>query len=65
MRRQDHEPPCATSRWGWRYHHTGVPTDQPRPGEQYLAQFGMYVSGFSESPYGIEWMRFEPDSPLR
>jgi hypothetical protein len=24
----------------------------------------MYVSGFSSSPYGIEWMRFESDSPL-
>jgi len=24
----------------------------------------MYVSGFAESPYGIEWMRFEPDSPI-
>jgi N-acetylglutamate synthase-like GNAT family acetyltransferase len=24
----------------------------------------MYVSGFSSCPYGIEWMRFEPDSPL-
>lgn len=24
----------------------------------------MHVSGFEESPYGIEWMRFEPDSPI-
>jgi hypothetical protein len=24
----------------------------------------MYVAGFPDSPYGIEWMRFEPDSPL-
>jgi hypothetical protein len=24
----------------------------------------MYVSGFDTSPYGIEWMRFEPDSPI-
>jgi hypothetical protein len=24
----------------------------------------MYVSGFPESPYGIEWMRFDPDSPI-
>ncbi len=22
------------------------------------------MSGFSTSPYGIEWMRFEPDSPI-
>jgi len=24
----------------------------------------MYVSGFDSSPYGVEWMRFEPDSPV-
>lgn len=24
----------------------------------------MYVTGFETSPYGIEWMRFEPDSPV-
>ena len=24
----------------------------------------MYVSGYKESPYNIEWMRFEPDCPL-
>jgi len=34
------------------------------PGEKYLHQFKFYVSGFSNSPFGIEWMRFEPDSPF-
>ena len=58
------EAPAATDRWGWRYHHTGIPTDKPRAGERYLAQFKMYVSGFPESPYGIEWMRFDADSPI-
>jgi hypothetical protein len=24
----------------------------------------MYVSGFPSSPYGVEWMRFEADSPV-
>ena len=24
----------------------------------------MYVSGYETSPYGIEWMRFEKDSPI-
>src|SRR5512143_3006938 len=64
LRRQDHEPPSATHRWGWRYHHTGIPTQERRPGERYLAQFKMYVSGFPESPYGVEWMRFEVGSPI-
>jgi hypothetical protein len=34
------------------------------PGETYLAQFKFFVSGFSTSPFGIEWMRFEKDSPV-
>jgi hypothetical protein len=64
VRRHDHEPPAATDRWGWRYHHTGIPTNQRRRDEQYLPQFKMYVSGFPQSPYGVEWMRFEADSPI-
>lgn len=63
-KRQDHEPPAATSERGWRYHHLGIPTSVPRPGEVYLEQFKLHVSGFDTSPYGIEWMRFEPDSPI-
>lgn len=47
-----------------RFHHIGIPTDQRRPGEKHLAKFGMHVSGFEGSPYGVEWMRFDPDSPI-
>jgi hypothetical protein len=61
--RKDNEPPAVVSK-GWRYHHIGIPTDKPRAGEQYLENLKVYVSGFQTSPYGIEWMRFEPDSPI-
>ncbi len=64
MFRKDDEPPPASARWGWRYHHLGIPTAEPREGERYLPQFKVYVSGFPTSPYGIEWMRFEADSPV-
>jgi len=64
MKRKDHEPPVATRRWGWRYHHTGIPTRERRAGERYLPQLKMYVSGFPESAYGVEWMRFDEDCPL-
>jgi len=47
-----------------KYHHLGIPTREKKRDERYLPEFGMYVSGFEESPYRIEWMRFEPDSPL-
>lgn len=62
--RRDHEPPAAVAEWGWRYHHVGIPTEVPHPGEVYLEQFGVFVAGFDTSPFGIEWMRFEPDSPI-
>jgi hypothetical protein len=63
-RRRDDEAPMAIAEWGWRFHHVGVPTDVPRPGEYYIEQFKMHVSGFWTSPYGHEWMRFEPGSPI-
>lgn len=61
--RKDHEPPAVTKQ-GWRYHHIGIPTDVPRPDEKHIADYGMHVSGFETSPYGIEWMRFQKDSPI-
>jgi hypothetical protein len=62
--REDFELPKAISDWGWEYHHLGVPTSTIMPGEKYLPQFKFYVSGFPTSPFGIEWMRFEDDSPM-
>ena len=61
--RQSHEAPAAIAREGWRYHHLGVPTLTPHAGERHLPSLKVYVSGFESSPYGIEWMRFEPDAP--
>ncbi len=62
--RKDYEPPSVIGHSGWRYHHVGIPTTVQRPGERYIAAYKVYVCGFSESPYGVEWMRFEPDSPV-
>jgi hypothetical protein len=62
--RRDDEPPAAIAKLGWRYHHIGIPTTVPHPGEKFIPQLKMHVSGFSSSPYGIEWMRFDPDCSL-
>jgi hypothetical protein len=62
--RQDHELPLCMEDWGWKYHHLGIPTDKVMPNERYLPQFKFYVSGFNTSPFGIEWMRFDKDSPM-
>ena len=62
--RTDNEQPESIEKWGWKYHHLGIPTVEIMPGEKYLPQFKLFVSGFSESPFGIEWMRFEENSPI-
>ena len=62
--RIEYELPESIEQWGWKYHHLGIPTDRVMPDEKYLPQFRLYVSGFGESPFGIEWMRFENDSPI-
>jgi len=46
------------------YHHLGIPTKEKCEGEEYLAQYKTYVYPFNKNPYGIEWMRYEPDAPL-
>ncbi len=62
--RRSHEPPAALARDGWRFHHLGIPTSVPHPDEEHLADLGVHVRGFETSPYGIEWIRFDPDCPV-
>ena len=60
--RLDNELPRCVTEWGWRYHHLGVPTTEVKEEEKYIELAKVYVSGFSSSPFGVEWMRWEPDS---
>ncbi len=62
--RKDHEPPEAISKWGWKFHHMGIPVTRQMPDEKYIAKYKFHVSGFDSSPFGIEWMRFEEDSTI-
>jgi hypothetical protein len=64
INRKDDKPPFAIEEWGWKYHHMGIPTKESMPGERYLPHLKIYVSGFSTSPFGIEWMRFDADCPI-
>jgi hypothetical protein len=47
-----------------KYHHLGLPTNQPRDGEVYLEKYKAYHYGFEKNEYGIEWMRYEKDCNL-
>ena len=47
-----------------KYHHLGIPTTTVQDGETYLEQFRVHCTEHDRNPFGIQWMRFEPDSPL-
>jgi hypothetical protein len=47
-----------------RFHHVGIPTEERRPGERHIPHLGIHVSGYEESPFRVEWMRFDPDCSL-
>ena len=47
-----------------KFHHVGIPTNKPLPEEDYNEEYKLYASGFFDSPYGVEWMKFDPDCPL-
>jgi len=64
QKRQDHEPPFAIAKQGWRFHHLGIPTTIPHQNEYYIPHLKIHVSGFDSSPYGIEWMRFDPECQI-
>ena len=59
--RSPREPPAVIAKLGWRYHHLGIPHPWPRPDEKRIEALGIHVCGFESSPYGIEWMRFDPN----
>lgn len=48
----------------WQFHHVGIVTDQPREGEIYVAETKVHVTNPADHPDRIEYLRFEPDSPV-
>ena len=58
------QEPLPAAALGYRFHHIGIPTTAPQPGEHYIPTIRVWAAGFSTSLYGIEWLRFEADSPI-
>ncbi len=48
----------------YKYHHIGIPVQQPIKGEVYLPEYKLFHFGYEESEFGIEWMRYKKDCPL-
>jgi hypothetical protein len=47
-----------------RFHHVGLRATEVQPNENFVAATRVWVTDPSESPYHIEWLRYEPDSYL-
>jgi len=46
------------------FHHFGVPTRTKQENETYLEGARVYITDPERHPYKVEFLRFEPDSPL-
>lgn len=46
------------------FSHVGLITDRPQPGEVFVPATRVWITNFVTHPYRIEWLRFEPDSPV-
>jgi hypothetical protein len=46
------------------FSHVGLITDQPQPNETFVPATKVWITDFLTHPYHIEWLRFEPDSPV-
>ena len=46
------------------FDHIGVITDQKQEGEVFVEATRVWVTDYKKHPYRIEWLRYEPDSPV-
>jgi len=48
-----------------KFSHIGVLTTEKKPGERFVEATRVWVTDFQNHPFHVEWLRFEPDSPVR
>ena len=47
------------------FSHIGIVTTEKKPGERFVEATRVWVTDFKDHPFHVEWLRFEPDSPVR
>jgi hypothetical protein len=47
-----------------RFDHVGLVTEQQKPGESWVEATRVWVTSPRDHPYNVEWLRFEPDTPV-
>ena len=46
------------------FDHVGLITDEQKPGESWVEATRVWVTSPRAHPFNIEWLRFEPDTPV-
>jgi hypothetical protein len=46
------------------FDHVGIVTEEQKPDEIFIAPTRVWITDFQKHPYRIEWLRYEPDSPV-
>ena len=46
------------------FDHIGIVTTEKKSDEMYVAATKVWVTDFRSHPFHVEWLRFEPDSPV-
>ncbi len=46
------------------FDHVGIPTSERKSGETYVAATRVWVTDAHRHPFQVEWLRYEPDSPV-
>jgi len=46
------------------FEHIGIITTEPKPGETFVPATRVWRTNYLEHPWRVEWLRFEPDSPV-
>jgi len=46
------------------FDHIGLPTEEKQPNEVYVADTKVWVTSPDDHPYRVEYLRYEPDSPV-
>lgn len=46
------------------FDHVGIPTTEQKPGATFVPATRVWVTDAHKHPFRIEWLRFEPDSPV-
>ena len=46
------------------FDHVGIVTTEKKPDDIFVAPTKVWITDFQKHPYRVEWLRYEPDSPV-